>query len=101
MSAEQKKANHILSEKKRRQAIKDAFDNLMAMVPNRSASGHANSKSMQILKAVEYIRGLKQRTRLLRDAAHKLKTSAVPIKTEKHIVVPSNVDARKNTSTES
>ena len=62
LSQEEKKANHIASEKKRRQGIKEAFDTLMDIVPNNNASGHANSKSMQLLKATEYIKALKRKS---------------------------------------
>lgn len=58
-STEEKKANHIQSEQKRRQVIRDAFDELTSIVPGL---GRAQSKSEAIVlkRTVEYIKEQRQ-----------------------------------------
>lgn len=53
-TSEEKKANHIQSEQKRRQVIRDAFDELTSLVPGL---GRAQSKSEAIVlkKTVDFI----------------------------------------------
>ncbi|KAI9754758.1 MAG: hypothetical protein M1835_000868 [Candelina submexicana] len=59
----QKKSNHILSEQKRRQAIRAGFDRLTELVPD--CEGEARSESVVLRKTVEYCRMLAEERRML------------------------------------
>ncbi|KAI9719429.1 MAG: hypothetical protein M1812_003500 [Candelaria pacifica] len=62
----QKKSNHILSEQKRRQAIRTGFDRLTELVPD--CEGEARSESVVLRKTVVYCRLLAdERRRLVRE----------------------------------
>ncbi|KAK4457719.1 hypothetical protein QBC42DRAFT_34539 [Cladorrhinum samala] len=60
LTDEEKKANHIASEQKRRQAIRDAFDRISTIVPG--LEGQARSEGIVLNSTIEYIR-LKMRER--------------------------------------
>ncbi|KAI9047539.1 hypothetical protein LZ554_008255 [Drepanopeziza brunnea f. sp. 'monogermtubi'] len=63
LSEQEKKANHIASEQKRRQAIRDGFDRLTELVPG--LEGQGRSESVVLKKTVDYIRvQLAERQRL-------------------------------------
>ena len=67
LSAAEKKANHIQSEHKRRQVIRDAFDELTTIVPGL---GRAQSKSEAIVlrRTVDYIKEqTDEKARLLKE----------------------------------
>ncbi|KKA29974.1 hypothetical protein TD95_002986 [Thielaviopsis punctulata] len=65
LTDDQKKQNHIASEKKRRQAIRDGFDNLCALVPG--LDGQGRSEGLVLGRAVEYIKEQVERRRELLD----------------------------------
>lgn len=66
LTEEEKKQNHIASEKKRRQAIRGGFDRLTELVPG--LEGLARSEGVVLKKTVEYIRvELDKRNRLLQE----------------------------------
>lgn len=50
----EKKANHIQSEQKRRQVIRDAFDELTTIVPGLGRS-QSKSEAIVLKKTVDYI----------------------------------------------
>ncbi|KHJ33759.1 putative mlx-interacting protein [Erysiphe necator] len=64
LSENEKKANHIASEQKRRQAIREGFDRLTELVPG--LEGQGRSESVVLKKTVDYIRAqLAERQRLV------------------------------------
>ncbi|RKF62505.1 putative mlx-interacting protein [Erysiphe neolycopersici] len=54
LSEHEKKANHIASEQKRRQAIREGFDRLTELVPG--LEGQGRSESIVLKKTVDFIR---------------------------------------------
>ncbi|KAK0730619.1 hypothetical protein B0H67DRAFT_42451 [Lasiosphaeris hirsuta] len=66
LTEEEKKQNHIASEKKRRQAIRNGFDRLTELIPG--LEGQARSEGVVLRKTVEYIKSeLEERNRLLKE----------------------------------
>jgi len=64
LSEHEKKANHIASEQKRRQAIREGFDRLTELVPG--LEGQGRSESVVLKKTVDYMRAqLDERRRLV------------------------------------
>lgn len=64
LSEHEKKANHIASEQKRRQAIREGFDRLTELVPG--LEGQGRSESVVLKKTVDYMRAqLEERRRLV------------------------------------
>ncbi|KAI8981781.1 hypothetical protein BDF20DRAFT_912029 [Mycotypha africana] len=54
----EKKANHIASEKKRRQNIRLGFDQLIDIVPTLNQEGNNRSEALILQKSVDHIRHL-------------------------------------------
>jgi heteromeric Ino2p/Ino4p transcription factor len=54
LTEQEKKNNHIASEQKRRQAIREGFDRLTELVPG--LEGQGRSESIVLQKSVTYIR---------------------------------------------
>ena len=54
LTEQQKRQNHINSEQKRRQAIREGFDRLTELVPG--LEGQARSESIVLKKSVDFIR---------------------------------------------
>ena len=65
LSEEEKRANHIASEQKRRSTIRNGFKDLTDLVP--SLKNMNNSKSNVLFQAVEFIKYLEQRNRGLQS----------------------------------
>ncbi|KAI9830001.1 MAG: hypothetical protein M1826_005174 [Phylliscum demangeonii] len=66
LSEQEKKSNHIASEQKRRQAIRDGFDRLTELVPG--LEGQARSESVVLKKSVDFMRRtVQERARLVRE----------------------------------
>ncbi|POS86998.1 hypothetical protein EPUL_001334 [Erysiphe pulchra] len=66
LSENEKKANHIASEQKRRQAIREGFDRLTELVPG--LEGQGRSESVVLKKTVDFIRDqLAERQRLVEE----------------------------------
>ncbi|ORY57218.1 uncharacterized protein BCR38DRAFT_354762 [Pseudomassariella vexata] len=63
LTEEEKKANHIQSEQKRRQAIRDGFDRLCELVPG--LEGQGRSEGLVLKRSVEYMREQLERRREL------------------------------------
>jgi len=64
LSEHEKKANHIASEQKRRQAIREGFDRLTEIVPG--LEGQGRSESVVLKKTVDFMRlQLEERKRLV------------------------------------
>jgi len=58
LTSEQKRSNHILSEQKRRNLIKQGFDDLCVLVPELKGGGF--SKSAMLTKAADWLENLIQ-----------------------------------------
>ncbi|KAK6859792.1 hypothetical protein PG995_003428 [Apiospora arundinis] len=66
LTEEEKKQNHIASEQKRRQAIRDGFDRLCELVPG--LEGQGRSEGLVLKRTVEYMREqLERRRQLVRE----------------------------------
>lgn len=66
LTENEKKANHIASEQKRRQAIRDGFDRLTNLVPGLENQGR--SESLVLRRTVDFIRiQLGERERLIKE----------------------------------
>ncbi|KAI8641075.1 hypothetical protein BD408DRAFT_418805 [Parasitella parasitica] len=65
LTEEEKRANHIASEQKRRGTIRNGFKDLTDLVP--TLKNINNSKSAVLFKAVDFIRYLEKRNKYLRD----------------------------------
>ncbi|TPX17250.1 uncharacterized protein E0L32_003368 [Thyridium curvatum] len=64
LTEEEKKQNHIASEQKRRQAIREGFDRLTQLVPGME--GQARSEGVVLKRTVEFMREqLEERKRLI------------------------------------
>lgn len=67
LTEQEKKSNHISSEQKRRQAIREGFDEIADLVPGMS--GHGRSEAMVLEGASAYLKSLlAHRWRLLQHA---------------------------------
>ncbi|KAI5289002.1 hypothetical protein KEM54_004576, partial [Ascosphaera aggregata] len=64
LSEEQKRANHILSEQKRRDLIKNGFEDLCNLVPKLNGGGF--SKSMMLVQAADWLEDLLKGNDLLK-----------------------------------
>ncbi|KAG0174949.1 hypothetical protein DFQ28_003626 [Apophysomyces sp. BC1034] len=74
LTEEEKRANHIASEQKRRSTIRSGFKDLTDLVP--TLKNINNSKSTVLFKAVEYIRHLERRNKGLREKISTLEVRA-------------------------
>ncbi|KAL7326541.1 Transcription factor [Mucor circinelloides] len=72
LSEDQKKANHIASEQKRRANIRIGFDQLVDMVP--ALDSCHRSEALILQKSVEYIKDLVQDKNNLRERVRELQT---------------------------
>lgn len=70
LSDDQKRANHIASEQKRRNTIRGGFKELTEIIP--TLKNINNSKSTILFKSVDYIKQLDKRNKSLRDRLHLL-----------------------------
>ncbi|CAG8606054.1 6689_t:CDS:2 [Ambispora gerdemannii] len=70
LTEEEKRANHIASEQKRRNTIRAGFKELTDIIPTLKSVN--NSKSTILFKAVDYIRYLERRNRNLKERANLL-----------------------------
>ena len=67
LSSAQKKANHIESEKKRREAIRKGFERLSKIVPD--CDGQARSEAVVLQRTVQYLREqLEEKDKLKKQA---------------------------------
>ena len=73
LTEQEKKNNHIASEQKRRQAIREGFDRLAEIVP--SMSGQGRSEAVMLSATVTYMRAQLARKDALKDMAAKLNVS--------------------------
>ncbi|EQL38160.1 hypothetical protein BDFG_00537 [Blastomyces dermatitidis ATCC 26199] len=71
LTEEQKRTNHILSEQKRRNLIKQGFDDLCALVPELHGGGF--SKSTMLVQAAEWLEDLLRGNERLQNQLDELK----------------------------
>lgn len=71
LTEEQKRTNHILSEQKRRNLIKQGFDDLCALVPELRGGGF--SKSAMLIQAADYLEEVLTGNNILRQQLSQLK----------------------------
>ncbi|EED15499.1 HLH transcription factor, putative [Talaromyces stipitatus ATCC 10500] len=71
LTEEQKRTNHILSEQKRRNLIKQGFDELCALVPELRGGGF--SKSAMLIQAADYLEEVLNGNNILRQQLSQLK----------------------------
>lgn len=71
LTEEQKRANHILSEQKRRNLIKQGFDELCSLVPELRGGGF--SKSTMLAQAADWLQDLLHGNEMLRHQLEDLK----------------------------
>ncbi|KAI9770775.1 MAG: hypothetical protein M1840_003025 [Geoglossum simile] len=65
LTEEQKRSNHIMSEQKRRNLIKQGFDDLCELVPDLKGGGY--SKSAVLLQSADWLENLLKGNELLRN----------------------------------
>jgi hypothetical protein len=72
LSEEQKRTNHILSEQKRRNLIRQGFDDLCSLVPGLRGGGF--SKSAMLTQAADWLEDLLRGNELLQSQLADMKT---------------------------
>lgn len=68
LTEEEKKANHIASEKKRRQAIREAFDKITDIVPTLTEA-QRRSEAIVLEETAKFLKRLLEENRKLRQIA--------------------------------
>ncbi|KAG0226597.1 hypothetical protein BGW42_003508 [Actinomortierella wolfii] len=72
LTEEEKRANHIASEQKRRNTIRNGFKDMTEIIPELRDVN--SSKSTILFKAVDFIKQLERQNRLLQDKASRLES---------------------------
>ncbi|KAF9096471.1 hypothetical protein BGX29_004574 [Mortierella sp. GBA35] len=72
LTEEEKRANHIASEQKRRNTIRNGFKDMTDIIPDLKDVN--SSKSTILFKAVDFIRHLERRNKLLQEKASQLES---------------------------
>ncbi|MCJ1325857.1 hypothetical protein MMC10_002520 [Thelotrema lepadinum] len=67
LTEKEKKENHIRSEQKRRNQIKEGFASLLTLMPEGSVEGSSNSKCIVLAKAVDWLTDLRSGNEKLRS----------------------------------
>ncbi|KAF9093544.1 hypothetical protein BGX27_001606 [Mortierella sp. AM989] len=75
LTEEEKRANHIASEQKRRNTIRNGFKDMTEIIPDLKDLN--SSKSTILFKAVDFIRHLERQNRMLQDKASRLESRLV------------------------
>lgn len=81
LTADQKKQNHIESERKRREAIRQGFETLSEIVPD--SKGKASSEGVVLGNALQHIKNLQAKKDELRKEAQ-AKNAMSPLEFEQH-----------------
>ncbi|CAN6613253.1 hypothetical protein TRVA0_005S02322 [Trichomonascus vanleenenianus] len=74
LTTEEKKANHIASEKKRRAAIREGFDKITAIVPGLEPN-QGRSEAIVLTKTVEFLTQLLEENHALNQLAARYNVS--------------------------
>lgn len=88
LSNDQKRANHIASEQKRRNTIRGGFKELTEIIP--TLKNINNSKSTILFKSVDYIKQLDKRNKSLRDKLASLQSRVQQQQQQKKRKQPTN-----------
>ncbi|KAF9989881.1 hypothetical protein BGZ75_004449 [Mortierella antarctica] len=72
LTEEEKRANHIASEQKRRNTIRNGFKDMTEIIPDLKDVN--SSKSTILFKAVDFIKHLERRNRMLQEKANRLES---------------------------
>ncbi|KAF9177618.1 hypothetical protein BGZ51_008517 [Haplosporangium sp. Z 767] len=72
LTEEEKRANHIASEQKRRNTIRNGFKDMTDIIPDLKDVN--SSKSTILFKAVDFIKHLEKRNRMLQEKANQLES---------------------------
>ncbi|KAG0272156.1 hypothetical protein BGZ95_012101 [Linnemannia exigua] len=72
LTEEEKRANHIASEQKRRNTIRNGFKDMTDIIPDLKDVN--SSKSTILFKAVDFIKHLENRNRVLQEKANQLES---------------------------
>ncbi|KAG0330894.1 hypothetical protein BG004_001912 [Podila humilis] len=72
LTEEEKRANHIASEQKRRNTIRNGFKDMTELIPDLKDLN--SSKSTILFKAVDFIKHLEHRNRILQEKASRLES---------------------------
>lgn len=96
LTEEEKRANHIASEQKRRSTIRSGFKELTDIIP--TLKNINNSKSTVLFKAVEFIKYLEKRNKSLRE---KVKSLEVRVQVEGRIRSMQRLDMERITKSSS
>ncbi|KAI9340147.1 Myc-type, basic helix-loop-helix domain-containing protein, partial [Zopfochytrium polystomum] len=68
LTEEEKRTNHILSEQRRRNVIRNGFQTLAELVPSLGVgTGMGKSKSVILTRTAEYIRTIEEQNRRLQE----------------------------------
>ncbi|CAO3611221.1 unnamed protein product [Mucor fragilis] len=86
LSDDQKRANHIASEQKRRNTIRGGFKELTEIIP--TLKNINNSKSTILFKSVDYIKQLDKRNKALKDRLVQLQQKVQQKTLKKHSNLP-------------
>ncbi|KAF9954561.1 hypothetical protein BGZ65_003943 [Modicella reniformis] len=70
LTEDEKRANHIASEQKRRNTIRNGFKDMVEIIPDLRDVN--SSKSTILFKAVDFIKQLERRNRILQEKANQL-----------------------------
>ncbi|KAF9940817.1 hypothetical protein BGZ67_006668 [Mortierella alpina] len=82
LTEEEKRANHIASEQKRRNTIRNGFKDMTDIIPDLKDVN--SSKSTILFKAVDFIKYLERRNRILQEKAQLLETRLSMQKGQQH-----------------
>ncbi|ANB11127.1 hypothetical protein AWJ20_3925 [Sugiyamaella lignohabitans] len=103
LSLEEKKANHIASEQRRRQAIRQEFDKICELVPDLDLS-KSRSEVVVLERTVSFLLHLMEENKALRELAtsHSIELPAdLAADTDNRRIIPANSASGYETSTHS
>ncbi|KAF9124068.1 hypothetical protein BG015_005190, partial [Linnemannia schmuckeri] len=91
LTEEEKRANHIASEQKRRNTIRNGFKDMTDIIPDLKDVN--SSKSTILFKAVDFIKHLERRNRILQEKATQLESRLLMQKGSGHPQIQSQAQA--------
>ncbi|KAF9338692.1 hypothetical protein BGZ91_008172 [Linnemannia elongata] len=93
LTEEEKRANHIASEQKRRNTIRNGFKDMTDIIPDLKDVN--SSKSTILFKAVDFIKHLERRNRILQEKATLLESRLLMQKGGGHTQIQSQAQAHQ------
>ncbi|KAF9122225.1 hypothetical protein BGX30_002131 [Mortierella sp. GBA39] len=94
LTEEEKRANHIASEQKRRNTIRNGFKDMTDIIPDLKDVN--SSKSTILFKAVDFIKHLERRNRILQEKATLLESRLLMQKGGGHPQIQSQAQAHQH-----